>query len=62
VVILVSFLMMEFIFGDVKKMKLSNVFPFFFIKENIEFNKISLFKNNYLLPTKVQHNTFLEII
>ncbi len=62
VVILVSFLIMEFIFGDVKKMKLSNVFPFFYIKENVEFNKISLFKNSYLLPTKVQHNTFLEII
>ena len=47
IVILVSFLMVEFIFG-INKKKLSN--------------KTFFFDNFFLLPTKLQHNTFIEII
>jgi hypothetical protein len=54
--------MVEFIFGDLKKISFSNKFPFFFINQDIDFNKNLLLKNSYLLPTKVQHNTFLEIV
>jgi cytochrome c oxidase subunit 1 len=48
VVVLVSFLMVEFIFGGLNKKKLEN--------------KVFLFDNFFLLPTKIQHNTFLEIV
>ena len=48
IVILVTFLMAEFVFGSITKNELQN--------------KIFSLDNTFLMPTNIQHNTFLEII
>jgi hypothetical protein len=63
VLTLVTFLMIELILGNVINSNFSKIFQLSQIK-NFEFftNKSKVVSHKILVPKKIQHNTFLEIV